>query len=265
MEIISRNQWGARYASAYQNLNAPLPAQQVWLHHSVTIAPNVVPPFDDDYAAIRAIEQIGQDRFGWGISYTFLITPSGLVFEGHRVNGVGTHTANRNSTARGICLVGNYDLYAMTASQEYSLAALLSHGYMQGWWDEPKLDGGHRDLSSTACPGQMAYNRISIVNETARSLFMADSPMIQDIAWRVHSFLQSSTKKLGGPTTENHPMTSHLLALVWRVEALVNGRTTVMDGPTKDEPVYLVKSLNEINSKLDALQAELAGWAPGSE
>lgn len=167
MEIISRAQWGARYASAYRNYDAPLPAPDVWLHHSVTIAPDVVPPFDDDYAAIRTIEQVGQNRFGWGISYTWLITPAGLIFQGHRVDGVGTHTANRNSSSRAICFVGNYEANVPTAEQLQATAWLLRHAKAQGWIEDAMLTGGHRDLKATACPGINAYRLIDDINALA--------------------------------------------------------------------------------------------------
>lgn len=179
MQIISRSQWGAKYASAYQNRNAPLPARQMWLHHSVTIAPNVIPPFDDDYVAIRAIEAVGQDRFGWGMSYTFLITPAGLVFEGHRINGQGSHTGGRNDIARAICLVGNYDLMLPTEIQKLRVAELLVHGYRQGWWHAPYLDGGHRDLKATACPGSHAYAAIGQMNGMAHSLIV-NPPKVEE-------------------------------------------------------------------------------------
>ncbi|PXY21115.1 N-acetylmuramoyl-L-alanine amidase [Prauserella muralis] len=167
MRIIPRSEWGARYASAYRNYDAPLPAQEVWLHHSVTVAPDVVAPFGDDYAAIRAIEQVGQDRFGWGISYTWLITPAGLIFQGHRVDGVGTHTGGRNSRARAICFVGNYEEDQPTDAQIEAAAWLLWHAHAKGWIRAPRLNGGHRDLKSTACPGRHAYDRIDDINELA--------------------------------------------------------------------------------------------------
>lgn len=167
MRIIQRAEWGARHDSAYKGYNAPLPATETWLHHSVTIAPDLVPPFTDDYAAIRTLEQIGEDRFGYGISYTWLITPAGLIFEGHRVDGVGTHTGGRNSRARAICLVGNYEDAEPTDEQITAAAWLLQHAHQRGWIDRPALDGGHRDLKATACPGIKAYRRIDDINRLA--------------------------------------------------------------------------------------------------
>lgn len=167
MRIIPRSEWGARHAAAWKNLDAPLPAREVWLHHSVTVAPDLVPPFDDDDAAVRTLERIGQQRFGWGISYSFVITPTGRVYEGHRIDGVGSHTGGRNSTSRAICFLGNYEDDDPTREQLEAAAWLLRYGAdpARGWW-APRLSGGHRDApgASTACPGRNAWAAIPTIN-----------------------------------------------------------------------------------------------------
>jgi hypothetical protein len=163
--VIPRSEWGARY----DNGSGPrrLPATEAWLHHSVTVAPDPVPPFDDDYVAIRTLESIGESRFGRGISYTRLLTPAGLVFEGHSIDRVGTHTGGRNTVAVGYCLVGNYDATKPTDAQVLALAWCLQEDRRRGWLDRPALDGGHRDLKATACPGKYAYALIGHVNRLA--------------------------------------------------------------------------------------------------
>lgn len=165
--IIPRAEWGARYDNGAGARR--LPCQQTFLHHSVTIAPDLLPPFDDDYAAIRAIEKIGESRFGRGISYTFLVTPAGLVFEGHGIDRIGSHTAGRNTIAAGICLVGNYDTTPPTTAMLDAVGWLLAHGYLNGWWDAVALDGGHRDLKATACPGRFAYAELENINGRAKA------------------------------------------------------------------------------------------------
>lgn len=164
-EIISRAAWGARYPAGFGP--APLPAQTVWLHHSVTIAPDLVQPFDDDYAAVRQLEQIGQSRFGGGISYTFCVTPAGLVFEGHGVGRLGAHTYGHNLTGRGIVLVGDYTRRDPTPAQLDAVAWLLHTGHLSGWWVAPRLTGGHRDTKATGCPGDAAYALIPEINRRA--------------------------------------------------------------------------------------------------
>lgn len=167
LDIYGRAAWGARYADGFGP--APVPAQELWLHHSVTAAPPVTATFAQDASAVRQLEQIGQDRFGGGISYSFVIAPSGRAFLGHSVNRKGAHTAGRNSIARAICLIGNYDVDRPSDAQIAATAALVAAGASAGWWQRAALDGGHRDApgASTACPGQFAYALIPVINSRA--------------------------------------------------------------------------------------------------
>lgn len=234
MEIISRAEWGARYASSYRNYDAPLPADEVWLHHSVTIAPDLVPPWTDDYAAIRALEQIGQNRFGWGMSYTWPITPAGLIFEGHRVDGVGTHTGGRNSRARAICFVGNYETDQPTNAQIEAAAWLLRHAHSQGWIKHPRLNGGHQDLKATKCPGQHAYNRIDDINRLAATgpIGGGGAPGAEDDMPLTNEEIERVARRAARLTWE-YPTTAHLDRVagrrgVWAQDRLTNTTTRVV-------------------------------------
>lgn len=160
--IIPRSEWGARHKGGFHD--RPVGSLRRYLHHSVTIAPDLVPPFTDDYAAVRTLEGIGQSRFGGGISYTFAITPAGLIFEGHGIGRTGAHTAGYNTIAAGICLIGNYEKDDPTPQQLAALDWLLHEGVRRRWWTSPTLTGGHRDTKSTACPGRNAYQLIGAVN-----------------------------------------------------------------------------------------------------
>ncbi|MCE7004463.1 N-acetylmuramoyl-L-alanine amidase [Kibdelosporangium philippinense] len=163
--VILRGEWGAKHDNGAGS--APVPAAEVWLHHSVTAAPDVVPPFDDDYAAVRALEEIGERSFGKGIAYTWLITPAGLIFEGHSHDRLGTHTGGRNSKSRAICFVGDYDNQKPTTAQIQAAAWLLQEAKSHGWIKNARLDGGHRDVKATTCPGDHAYEAIESINTLA--------------------------------------------------------------------------------------------------
>ncbi|WP_007023083.1 N-acetylmuramoyl-L-alanine amidase [Saccharomonospora iraqiensis] len=181
MEIIGRARWGARYPDGFRN--APLPASEVWLHHSVTPAPEW--NFADEAAAVRRLEQIGQERFGGGISYTFVVPPSGRVFEGHSVHRQGAHTGGRNDFSRAICLIGNYERRRVSRQQVDAVAALLRHGHARGWWRQARLTGGHRDApgASTLCPGRYAQARIAEINRSAQEDDMPSSDEVARAVW----------------------------------------------------------------------------------
>ncbi|MCE7008721.1 N-acetylmuramoyl-L-alanine amidase [Kibdelosporangium philippinense] len=165
MRVILRAEWGSRHDNG--SGSAPLPASEVWLHHSVTSSPGPNVTFEHDAARIRTIEAIGESRFGTGMSYTWLITESGRVFEGHSVGRLGTHTGGRNSRARAICFVGNYDNLRPSNAQLTAAAWLLQEAKRRGWITAARLNGGHRDVKATGCPGRHAYAAIGHINALA--------------------------------------------------------------------------------------------------
>jgi hypothetical protein len=180
----------------------------VWLHHSVTAAPNTSPPFDDDDAAVRTLEDIGQQRFGGGISYTFAVTPSGRVYEGHGVDRRGAHTGGRNSISRAICLIGNYEVAEPPPAMLDSVVELLVEGVRQGWWPAARLTGGHRDApgASTSCPGRFAEAAIPTINSRTAGVTIQEEELNADEARMLAEIHQQTTGALpnrrgpeGGP------------------------------------------------------------------
>ncbi|MFI2487452.1 N-acetylmuramoyl-L-alanine amidase [Promicromonospora kroppenstedtii] len=157
VSIASRASWGARYPDGDLTLTGP--AVEVWVHHSVTAQL----PSDATVAAeaeqMRALESVGQTRFGTGISYNVVIFPSGRAYQGVSWNRRGTHTGGRNSTSRSICFAGNYEANSPTAAQISTAAAIYGYG-KDRWWTQGAPLGGHRDVSQTACPGRNLYARL---------------------------------------------------------------------------------------------------------
>lgn len=165
--IISRGTWGARHKDGFYNRKVG--RLDKWLHHTVTAQLGTDASQDREELEMRKLEDIGQSRFEGGISYTFIIFPSGRLYEGHSIGRVGAHTAGRNSVSAGIALAGNFETNLVTDEQVATIAWLLNHGIDKGWWTENKLDGGHRDTKSTACPGRHGYSAISTINQAAKS------------------------------------------------------------------------------------------------
>lgn len=161
VDIVSRREWGARYENGFRA--APLPAREVWLHHSVTAPPA---PGEAEMRAMRQLEAIGQSRFGGGVSYTWAVMPSGRVFEGHSPDRQGAHTKGRNSIARAIVLVGNYDVTRVSDDQVRAVIQLLEHAKRRGWIQTARLNGGHQQApgAQTACPGRFGMAAIPVIN-----------------------------------------------------------------------------------------------------
>jgi hypothetical protein len=184
--IVPRSVWGARYPAGFAP--APLPAREVWLHHTAMTAPGPTASEELDANAMRLIEGIGQQRFGGGVSYTFVVMPSGRIMEGTGVDRRGAHTAGRNTIARAICLHGNYDQDQPSDAQLTAVVDLLRYGYGADWWDAPQLDGGHRDApdASTACPGRHAYRLIPEINRRAALPTTQENDLTPDESRMLH-------------------------------------------------------------------------------
>lgn len=163
--VIPRSVWKPRYDNGFAiiGLNAWNAAgREIWLHHSVTNPFGPSATLEQDCQHMRDFEQIGENRFGGGISYTWVIMPSGRVFQGHDIDRQGSHTYQRNDRSRAICLAGNYDVNALPANMEASAALLLREL-------GATIDGPHSAVYPTACPGRYAAPRIPNINQLAIS------------------------------------------------------------------------------------------------
>lgn len=178
MIVVSRAKWGARHDDGFRN--APIPAEW-WLHHSAGLMPDLTwldadhDGVDDEEKRIMVqLEQTGETRFGGGISYTWLVPPSGRAYVGHSMNREGAHTAGRNSRARGICLIGNYSNHRPTRNQLDTVAEIMVTEWRAGRARTYLLNGGHRDLQPTECPGDHAFALIGEINRRATSIAQGD-------------------------------------------------------------------------------------------
>lgn len=163
-EIASRASWGARHDDGDLTLSGQ--AIDVFLHHSVTKQLAGTASVAAEREQMRKIEDVGESRFGTGISYNVLVFPSGRAYAGVSWNRRGTHTGGRNSTARSICLAGNYDIYAPTDAQIATVRRIY-HGGKGRLWRAGAPIYGHRDVKSTACPGRHAYARLDEIRDGA--------------------------------------------------------------------------------------------------
>lgn len=230
--IISRETWGARHNDGFHNRKVG--RLDKWLHHSVTKQLSKDAPTADERVEMRNLDNIGQSRFKGGISYTFVVFPSGRIYEGHSIGRVGAHTAGRNSISAGICLAGNYEANQVTAEQVAALAWLLNHGIAKGWWTENKLDGGHRDTKATACPGKNGYTAIPAINKAAKSSKVgpvatpAPSQIKDQKSSKDKSVQQMASEVRAGKHGNGHDVRRRSLgvsaAVYEKVRAAVNGK-----------------------------------------
>ena len=164
VEIASRGVWGARYPDGDMNLNGL--AQEVFIHHTVTALLPKTALASDEREQMRALESIGQSRFGTGISYNVIVFPSGRAYQGVSFNRRGTHTGGRNSTARSISFAGNFEV-AVPTDEALATASAIYHQGRGKWWQGTAPLRGHREVSLTACPGKNLYARLGLIRTGA--------------------------------------------------------------------------------------------------
>lgn len=143
----------------------PNKIRKVIIHHTAGTA-----NLDDPAAAMRGMYYYHTVSRGWGdIGYNFVIDTKGNIYEG-RAGGdmvVGAHASLANTGSVGISVMGNYQDMQVPAAVEQSLAKLVT--YLTAKYninpvgvesfrgmDLPNIIG-HRDVGSTACPGENLY------------------------------------------------------------------------------------------------------------
>lgn len=185
--IVSRAQWGAdeslrqsgpgcdgsvAYASTVRN---------AFVHHTVSV--NAYGPDESD-DLIRGIYQFHTQSRGWcDIGYNFIVDRFGRIYEG-RYGGVdraviGAHAGGFNTGSTGVSILGDHGSTPVPTAARSALVRLLAwklghHGidprtrisatsggssrYSAGTVVDLPAIAGHRDVSSTACPGEQAYD-----------------------------------------------------------------------------------------------------------
>ena len=144
MQVISRQAWGARPARAGVRSVAMNRRTEFVVHHSGG-------PADQ---SVRAIQDWCMDGRGFlDIDYNFLVRgTTGQVYVGRGWAAVGSHTKGHNSQGLGVCVIGRDEL---TDAAKTSLRALYHEAVRSA--GHPLMVHGHRDLTATACPGDVIH------------------------------------------------------------------------------------------------------------
>jgi hypothetical protein len=134
------------------------------VHHTVN-SNNYGP--GDSVGIMRGIWAYHVNSLGYcDIAYNFLIDNYGVAYEG-RLGGIdnpviGAHAINANTGTTGIAMLGTFSSVAPSGGALGTLENLIRwkfviHGVDP--FDDPAADIlGHRDTSSTECPGQALYD-----------------------------------------------------------------------------------------------------------
>ena len=115
---------------------------KIILHHSATTSGT-----SDAFAKYHV------DTNKWpGIGYHFVITKQGMIEQVNELETISYHAAGQNTSAIGICLVGNFDIDVPTQMQLNSLELLIKYLRVLLQRNVPVF--GHCDFSTKTCPGK---------------------------------------------------------------------------------------------------------------
>ena len=193
--IYTRSEWDAapprRKATVTDH-----PPDRIVIHHTAT-ANTGDTSLEAAFRLSRAIQRHHMRRNGWDdIGQHFTVSRGGYILEGRNRTlpaieqgklAVGAHVAGHNSRALGIETEGTYIDELPTKAQLNALVALVAWLCATYRLDPQKAIIGHRDLNTTACPGDRLYGylgrlredvarRLGTVRSSAARLAVAEEP-----------------------------------------------------------------------------------------
>ncbi|XP_019648044.1 PREDICTED: peptidoglycan-recognition protein SC2-like isoform X2 [Branchiostoma belcheri] len=156
VNMVLRDGWGARPPKYTNAMHTPV--SQVFIHHTTGSA-----CYDQDRCSslIRSHQNYHMDNRGWAdIGYNFLIGEDGRVYEGRGFDRQGGHTQGYNSVSIAVSFVGDYTSRLPNQAALNAAKAIIDCGVQLGKVTSGYRLKGHRDVGSTACPGDTLYSHI---------------------------------------------------------------------------------------------------------
>jgi hypothetical protein len=145
--MIPRSEWGARPPKS-RTLMSRGQVTHLFLHHA---AGN----YRDGFEAMRRIQNFHMDTRGWAdFAYSVGVAPDGQTFVGRGWDVQGGHTKGWNSRSVAICYLG----WGTEVPPEAALRAIVKAADdADAHFGRKLVRQGHRDVGSTACPGDGLY------------------------------------------------------------------------------------------------------------
>ena len=243
--IITREQWGADESLRSAGPRYSPTIKVAFVHHTTST---------NDYSPEDAAQQV-RNLYGWYVkglrysdmAYNFLVDRYGRLYEG-RAGGmgqavVGGHTAGFNNDTFAVSAIGNFQKLnpppEQVAAIDQSVASLLAwklslnhrnpngtqvltsdsaagtSKYQPGQQATAMVIGGHRDIGSTACPGQFLEARLPTIRSMATAMMGATiyDPSASPATWGTPDPMTISTTSTA-PIAWTLTVTSRCGALV---------------------------------------------------
>lgn len=155
MEMTTKAQWGAKPPKNKLGVISGS-VSELFLHHTVTESG----PPERQHEIMRSVQATAFTKGFSDISYSFLVFPTGQIYEGRGWGVVGAHTLGHNAIAYAICLVGHYGHEPMTDAQVEAARQIVAEGQRRGFITNKPTIQGHREVYATECPGDNAFARL---------------------------------------------------------------------------------------------------------
>jgi len=236
--VMNRRMWGSVRESLYtrrlQTHPAQKPARYGFGHITVTKDTGNFP------ADMRTLERIGFERFGTGISYTWVIdNDTGMIGEGHPLGAKGSHTVNKknvpgfpydlNRYGHGIALLGMPGIRPSMKFQ-LSFAAILRATWDEGWMTNDSPLYPHFKFAYKDCPTVPVAQTLPVIRATAIDMGVVGEMEFTDLVPGAPLDPDGTPLKVG--------------------EALLRGNHAYWQGPVEG---------SYVDRRLDALEAKAAG------
>jgi len=186
--LIDRREWGA---DPFRGDPIPLARPSydlITFHHAACCSAFT---YQEGVAQVKGIQRFHQDGRGWSdIGYQFLLDQSGRLYQGRPfmnpgatlddtpILAQGAHVGGANTGNIGVSVLGCYhppegggctDVLSPAALD--SLIAVLAF-LSERYGVPPSKIMGHRDFSSTACPGNNNYSILPEIRNRVRALLL---------------------------------------------------------------------------------------------
>ena len=216
--------------------------------------------------SMEALRSIFKSRFGVNyVGYNLVIFPDGSVESDIGDDGVGVHNATgkyTNVNSLGVSLVGDFSSSLPGASQLEALVNVLDR--LVSKYKLPKTQiFGHRDLKSTACPGEKLYawlqdykkgELVDVKEERVHA--RADAMRFAWESWNPGKKADMDSIYKEAEAIENKEFTQKSLMKVWKDDAL-DKRNFIKPSEYTKRVNELKKQINKLDKENDYLAMEL--------
>ncbi|XP_066255767.1 peptidoglycan-recognition protein LB-like isoform X1 [Euwallacea similis] len=157
IEIVSRDEWGARPPTLVENMTNPVPF--VVIHHSYI--PAACFTKEDCIVAMQWMQDFHQFNRSWNdVGYSFAAGSDNRIYAGRGWSAVGAHAPGFNNQSIGICIIGDWTEKLPPEEQLQIVRQFIRLGVIKGYIKEDYKLIGHRQARDTDCPGDALFAEI---------------------------------------------------------------------------------------------------------